>query len=666
MMNVSDAFKQAVDSLERSVVAKLEIYFDGENNPPTTFDGDMIIDFKILEEASADSQNPLGVVSSNELTISLHNKNGAFTISNINSPYYKKIQKNILVKPYIGVILSDDSVEYIQMGKYWADDWKSPSDSLETSVTAYDLLYDLGDKDVPDIPLLVNVDIKYVFVVLFTALGLTAEDYIIDTNIVCKLQYVWFRGTVKNMLQALNTAGNCTASINRQGKIYVKSNNTNKAIAAILKDSNQLITAQNIQTYNSTVSKVNLNYVLIDFSEETELLSIEKYPVMPGVNSIANVSFGNDPVAKVTKISLQNSKFSSIDNIKYGVRTISFDINSTESENVDISVTGTYIIKNSSLMQVQKDELIDAIGEVKLDVSSDILQNSNNAKNTANSILDIVSMKDSKYTVTTRGNPALELMDNVVIDDVSDRIYMTPITIMRQEITWDGTLSINIEGRSLVGTNVYFNLSRKISSAININKDSKRVIGTKENITSDIKRAIENSTINSVDVSRSVNNSENINTDTERKTGIYKVANLDTQRRTLNSSTLNIDSIRKIGITENVSFNTKVEIVKSISSLYDTKRNIINSLIAYFDIDTERHLSNIENISTNTVRKLKISIYININAKRQLSNNQNIDILTKRSISTTNAVNSETNRLITVSDNGAEYFISPGLNIEEE
>lgn len=516
MMNVSDAFKQAVNSLERSVVAKLEIYFDGENNPPTIFNRDMIIDFKILEEASADSQNPLGVVSSNELTISLHNKNGAFTISNTNSPYYKKIQKNILVKSYIGVTLEDKSIEYIQMGKYWTNDWKSPSDSLETSVTAYDLLYSLGDKDIPDLPIMINTDIKNIFIALFTALGLTLDDYVIDSNISCRLQYVWFNDSnVKSALQRLSTVGNCTVCMNREGKIYVKSNNTNKAIVATLKDSEQLISSQNIQSSNSIISKVNLTYSMITLSDSVELLSVKQYKLKVGVNSFNNISFSNTPVLTVKRISLLGST-AVVENIRYGVNSVSFDVVSTKKETVDIYVTGIYIIKNDSKFYASNNVLVSEIGEVNLDVSSDIIQNVDTAKSIANEILNIVSLKDSQYTVSSRGNPALELMDNIIIDDVSDRIYMAAITILRQQITWDGALSIDIEGRSLVTTNASFDLNRRISSLRNSNSDTKLIIGNADSISTDTKRNVNvDGEINS-DSKRMVQKGVNYYIDTKR------------------------------------------------------------------------------------------------------------------------------------------------------
>jgi hypothetical protein len=312
--------------------------------------------------------------------------------------------------------------------------------------------------------------------------------------------------------------------MNREGKIYVKSNNTNRAIVATLKDSNQLTTAQNIQNNNSIISMVNLAYNFITLSDSVELLSIKQYKLKVGVNSFSNISFSNAPVLLVQRISLLSST-ADVKNIKYGTNSVSFDVVTEKKETVDISITGVYIVKNNSKISVSNNTLVNEIGEVNLDVSSGIVQNADTAKSVANTILNIVSMKDSHYTVSSRGNPALELMDNIIIDDVSDRIYMAAVTILRQQITWDGSLSVDIEGRSLVGTNLYLDCTRKVRIKNNINFDSKVVIG----------------------------NNNSFNTDTSRKVGKGLNANIDTYRWVIDVSIsiVNIDTMRIISKLKN-------------------------------------------------------------------------------------------------------------------
>ena len=76
------------NSRSRQIELKLDIYFDGMMTTPFTVSkSDYLIDAEWLEEISADSSNPLGVISSNELSFRLFNKDGIFSPTNTLSPH---------------------------------------------------------------------------------------------------------------------------------------------------------------------------------------------------------------------------------------------------------------------------------------------------------------------------------------------------------------------------------------------------------------------------------------------------------------------------------------------------------------------------------------------------------------------------------------------------
>ena len=81
------------NSQDRCIVWKLDIYFDGINKEPLSITRDnYLIDADLLEEASADSKDPFGSVSSNELSFSLYNENGMFSPTVATGEYYGKIK----------------------------------------------------------------------------------------------------------------------------------------------------------------------------------------------------------------------------------------------------------------------------------------------------------------------------------------------------------------------------------------------------------------------------------------------------------------------------------------------------------------------------------------------------------------------------------------------
>ena len=82
------------NSKSRKILMKIDVYFNGPTQAPTVMSvSDYLIEAEILEESGAESNWPLGSVSSNELTFSLHNKDAMFSPTNESGPYFGKIKK---------------------------------------------------------------------------------------------------------------------------------------------------------------------------------------------------------------------------------------------------------------------------------------------------------------------------------------------------------------------------------------------------------------------------------------------------------------------------------------------------------------------------------------------------------------------------------------------
>lgn len=129
MIAVSDNYKTTVDADQRRWIPKVEVYFDGDAQPATVFDGDDVITISPLEESRAESDNPLGTVSANEISITFDNSGRNFTPTNSAGAYYGKLKPNIMVKPYLGLILKAsptpvDANDFCSFSaSFPADDW---------------------------------------------------------------------------------------------------------------------------------------------------------------------------------------------------------------------------------------------------------------------------------------------------------------------------------------------------------------------------------------------------------------------------------------------------------------------------------------------------------------------------------------------------------------
>jgi hypothetical protein len=118
-----------------------------------TFYSDDIVSMDVLEEMEADEEDtPFGSMSINELTIEFQNISIQKDSDNIPDPFLPEnsasylnnsITKNVRLTPYIGfkeVDVSDQPVEYVQMGVFWATEWEVAESEFSARVVARDRL----------------------------------------------------------------------------------------------------------------------------------------------------------------------------------------------------------------------------------------------------------------------------------------------------------------------------------------------------------------------------------------------------------------------------------------------------------------------------------------------------------------------------------------------
>jgi hypothetical protein len=112
------------------------------------YTGDDIVSMNLLEERELeDGSLPIGNISCNELDIELQNiklvKNGTtirdpFAYENSLSEYDNVLKPNRKITASLGVVLEDDSVEYVKLGTFWSGDWKASEKSATVTTSAWD------------------------------------------------------------------------------------------------------------------------------------------------------------------------------------------------------------------------------------------------------------------------------------------------------------------------------------------------------------------------------------------------------------------------------------------------------------------------------------------------------------------------------------------------
>lgn len=436
------AYKTAINADSRHIIPKVDVYFDGDTQTPTTFTGDDVTMIDLLEEANAEGDNPLGFVSSNEFALGLNNSSRDFTQTNTAGAYYGKLRPNILVKPYLGVQLADLSYEDIPLGVYRTGDWDAPSSSVEATVTCYDKLYAIGNMDMPMLPVSENATIYSMFETLFLACGLVAGEYVIDTSLAQNVFLGWLPdGKVRDSLQIIAVAGCCNVVADRYEIIQVKSNFQTGTADFAMTDSDQIITAENPQKYLQTYNSIKVAYKIPYLKESETVLSIESLTIPQGGLTLTEMTFNTSPVANVDQVNLLGAVNSSITSVEYGCNRITIVIaNTSSAESVALEAIGQAIDLVSLNYVLEDAALVTAWGRRQLSVDNILIQSLGVAQSYAGALLQLVKDPNSSFTLEIRGDPSLEVNDIISVTDATDKIGTVSIVPQRIQFSYNGAL----------------------------------------------------------------------------------------------------------------------------------------------------------------------------------------------------------------------------------
>lgn len=441
MINVSDAYNTAIDADSRHIIPRVLVYF---SETATEFNGDDIISLHLLEEAKAETGNPLGAVSANELTITFDNTNHDFTPTNTESPYYGLLKPNVKIEAFLLIETAADIYEEIPLGEFYTAEW------VEATVTGYDILYTVGDTDLPMIPVMEDTTVGAMFAALFAASGIT--NYSIDPTLTQDIELGWLpKGKVRQAIQYLCVTGNCFVNVDRSGKTKAFKNAISGTPVATLTDDNQIITAQNPQKYLGIYNVVKITYAAPSLMERQEILNLEDIEIPAAGEVMDPADFNEAPIGRVEKVRLKGADNSAITEMEYDAWSLILTVSNTgDDEEVTIKATGYPISINERSKEVEDSALVAEWGRKELSIENRLIQNGRIAKDYIDALLVLAKDPFSKFNLEVYGNPALEIGDIIAVLDPTDKIPLTNIVIERITLDYDGALSGTMDGRKLV------------------------------------------------------------------------------------------------------------------------------------------------------------------------------------------------------------------------
>jgi hypothetical protein len=366
----------------------------------------------ILYEVSPRSETqPTG-----ELTITIDNTDRKYNMRSPNS-LYAYLQQGQPLDAEVGI-----DGEYIPMGRFYFAKSEAKDASMTAQITAYDWFYRLdkglyrcGTNDTDTVENLVNK------VINDSGLDITVR---IPANIGSRvigacIPIVSHREAIRLIAQAAR----CVAFINRDDELELAELAVGTPVDTLdgnnMRDYPEVSVDDRVNTVDVAV------YALYQQSPDDETL-YEGIVVVRGTQDvwIAYSEPGQSAAASVSGGTLNNAAY-----YLYGAK-----LNITAAGEVTITVIGKALRSSESICTLSDTEPNEI--PQPLQIRNPLITTTEMAESVAAWVLSISRLV---YPVTWRGNPALELMDTVTIEDA----YGTDenAVIVKQQFSFDGTLS---------------------------------------------------------------------------------------------------------------------------------------------------------------------------------------------------------------------------------
>ena len=424
------------NSKSREVQCKLAVYFDSTPVEFTSYGANKcIMQLDITEEAYAEGTDVLGDVSANYIDIKLYNSNGMFSPTNPNGPYVGKIKLNVKIIPYLRLVNSVDTLNWVQLGVFYVSDWNAAITASTASIYATDIMQEVITCDSTEIHIRTEHTFKTFLDYYFDALGYYAS---VDSSLTTSIPYAYADAKVKSTINKLISAAKALCFSSRTGTVTVRAINNGAALRATLTDSDQIVSIASKQSLLKTYDGVDLTYKLPQLTAGQEVLSMSGVGIEAGVSTLTDLAFDAGPVYAIESLQIKSVESDvTLNSFAYTPWLLTITTNNTDTVDslVDISVQGTTL------------ELTDAVLSDKaysmLTYSNPYLQSKATAESYKLFLEAFVDTVLPTLTLQIRGNLLLTIGDKITISSVKYGVTYTGI-IIRAKHTYVGYLSSTI------------------------------------------------------------------------------------------------------------------------------------------------------------------------------------------------------------------------------
>ena len=435
-VTVRDSLEEDYNEQSRCIVMKLAIFFDGLSNEPleVTRD-DYLIDAELLEETGADSKNPLGSVSSNELSFSLYNESGLFSPTNKDSKYYGKIKTGVPVKAYLGPEIDKVNINPDKLGLFYVTDWNATITGITANVVANDRLYNIFGLPSVKLPVKQSTSMVQLYKDFFDAIH---EEVSIDAELTEQLVFAYCVDNNKDFLNELAIGSQSYVFCNRDGVPRVEYARGPQEVKHTLTDADQIV---NISSTQSILTEYTGAEVIMNKPQESgveTLLSINELDIPEDGYESVLTSFTKTPVYKITAAQLSGDKNAFISSVAATCLDVLYTIENNNGIAIKnkLEILGTYIDIVSSNYTYGEGTL--------LSVDNIYIQTHEYAEKFLKFLKAYVTNAVPVLELEIRGNPKYLPGEKLHIISEKYNVDFTGI-LVRQHYKYDGGLSSTIK-----------------------------------------------------------------------------------------------------------------------------------------------------------------------------------------------------------------------------
>ena len=405
----------------------------------------------IKESTNTSNSNPVGVVSSNTLSLSLNSRDRSLLPDNEKSPYYGKMDNTAC----IDIVLTDDDGD-ITFNRFFVSNWESnvtSSNPYKVKIDATDLFSIINKNSVPDTELIKNANTKNVLINILNKLNQRLSDlYKINWD-ESEINFSQFPTLEFNNIEADNI-GNYFNILSQSTLTNLYYGRDNKFKTDYLLDDKKGDSVCNlsdkVNILSASVNRGNLvnysgvvvYYIINNINSYGELMTIENQVLAPGENIFDNIELGNK-VFKIDAIKVKTDQLSPVQLVKleYNKRTASLVLNNKSSKDATCKIIIYGQTLNETKLSVRK-TLNDS--NQMLEVTNSLLPKSSIDK-FATQLLRMISIKGSTLTLTGFFNPRIKLGDIVYVDTESSLNTKGYYKVVELNWTVENTIKCNMK-----------------------------------------------------------------------------------------------------------------------------------------------------------------------------------------------------------------------------